>query len=361
MARISLDRLWKRFGKVVAVRDLTLEIADGELLVVLGPSGCGKTTALRAIAGLDRPDAGRIRIGDRDVTEVPPGQRGIAMVFQSYAVFPHMRVYDNVVFGLRMRGVDAAEQRRRAQEVASLLEIGELLDRYPAQLSGGQRQRVAVARAIVVRPEVLLMDEPLSNLDALLRLHMRAELKRLHREVESTIVYVTHDQVEALSLGDRIAVMKEGALVQCDTPTRVYHEPASVFVGSFIGSPPMNFLAGRLASTDGEIGVRVGDHVLAVPSSYRRTLAARGDAEVLLGVRPEAIAVRDGGPLAGSVMVVEPLGSHHLLTVTVAGARVKVMMDGGDAPQPGQTVTLAPDPARVRFMDPRTGLAIAAA
>jgi len=243
MAEIELRSLRKTYGRVVAINDLSVHIPDGEFLVLLGPSGCGKTTTLRALAGLETLDRGRILIGGRDVTLLAPGKRGIAMVFQSYAVFPHMRVFDNIVFGLRMRGVPPGDQRTRAHEVADLLQIRNLLDRYPAQLSGGQRQRVAVARAIVMRPDVLLMDEPLSNLDALLRLHMRAELKRLHRELRATTVYVTHDQVEALSLGDRIAVMKEGEIIQCATPSVIYDTPANRFVGSFIGSPPMNFLS----------------------------------------------------------------------------------------------------------------------
>ncbi|MDR5684260.1 MAG: ABC transporter ATP-binding protein [Armatimonadota bacterium] len=357
MAEIHLERLRKTYGRVTAIRDLSLHIQEGEFVVFLGPSGCGKTTTLRAIAGLERLDRGRVRIGGRDVTDLPPGRRGIGMVFQSYAVFPHMRVYDNIVFGLRMHGVPAAEQRRRAQEVAELLQIGGLLDRYPAQLSGGQRQRVAVARAIVMRPDVLLMDEPLSNLDALLRLHMRAELKRLHREVRSTTVYVTHDQVEALSLGDRIAVMKDGEIVQCDTPSRIYDDPASVFVGSFIGSPPMNFLRGAVDAADGTPVVRVGDASLLVPAPYRTAVAAYRGREVLVGVRPEHIRPGDG-PLAGEVMVTEPLGPHKLVTVRVGDEMLKVSVGAEDPAEPGQRVRLNPEPGRMRFMDPTTEQAL---
>src|SRR5437870_7509564 len=286
MAEIALINLRKTYGRVVAVKDVSLDIQDGEFLVLLGPSGCGKTTTLRAIAGLEILDRGRIMIGGRDVTQLPPGKRGIAMVFQSYAVFPHMSVYDNIVFGLRMRGMPADEQRRRAQEAADLLEIASLLDRYPAQLSGGQRQRVAVARAMVTRPDVLLMDEPLSNLDALLRLHMRAELKRLHRELRATTVYVTHDQVEALSLGDRITVMKDGEVVQCDTPARIYDAPATRFVGGFIGNPPMNFVGGRVRAADGGSAVEIGG--VAVPMTSPSG-AIGGD--VVVGIRPEHIEV----------------------------------------------------------------------
>jgi multiple sugar transport system ATP-binding protein len=354
MAEIVLRNLRKTFGKVVAIRDLSLDVADGEFLVLLGPSGCGKTTTLRAIAGLEVLDRGMIRIGGRDVTRLPPGKRGIAMVFQSYAVFPHMRVYDNIVFGLRMRGVPAAEQRRRALAAAELLQITDVLDRYPAQLSGGQRQRVAVARAIVMEPDVLLMDEPLSNLDALLRLHMRAELKRLHREVGSTTVYVTHDQVEAMSLGDRIAVMRDGEIVQCDTPQRIYDDPANVFVGSFIGSPPMNFLRGAL---DGAGGIRLGDAVLPVPSAYQAALGAQRDPVVLVGIRPEHIAV-GAGPLVAEVVVSEPLGSSKLLTLRMHGQLLKVTVRADHPAVPGDVVHMDFPLAHVRLMDPNTEQAL---
>ncbi|HET6948273.1 MAG TPA: ABC transporter ATP-binding protein [bacterium] len=360
MAEIELRSLRKTYGKVVAINDLSVHIPDGEFLVLLGPSGCGKTTTLRALAGLETLDRGRILIGGRDVTLLAPGKRGIAMVFQSYAVFPHIRVFDNIVFGLRMRGVTLEEQRRRAGEVAELLQIQNLLDRYPAQLSGGQRQRVAVARAIVMRPDVLLMDEPLSNLDALLRLHMRAELKRLHRELRATTVYVTHDQVEALSLGDRIAVMKEGEIIQCATPSVIYDTPANRFVGSFIGSPPMNFLSGTVAGADGSLRVEVAGTVLALPSGARPGGVVR--TEVTIGIRPEHIAVEFSAVPAAvpaQVSVLEPIGSHQLLTAQVGADIVKVTVPPEFAAEPGRAVWLRFDPARVRLMDPATGQAIA--
>ena len=360
MAEIELRSLRKTYGKVVAINDLSVHIPDGEFLVLLGPSGCGKTTTLRALAGLETLDRGRILIGGRDVTLLPPGKRGIAMVFQSYAVFPHMRVFDNIVFGLRMRGVAPEDQRRRAGEVAELLQIQNLLDRYPAQLSGGQRQRVAVARAIVMRPDVLLMDEPLSNLDALLRLHMRAELKRLHREVRATTVYVTHDQVEALSLGDRIAVMKDGEIIQCATPAVIYDTPANRFVGSFIGSPPMNFLTGTVSGADGSLRVEVAGTVLPLPP--RAQPAGGAQAQVTIGIRPEHIAVEFSAVPAAvpaQVSVLEPIGSHQLLTVQVGSDIVKVTVPPEFAAEPGRAVWLRFDPARVRLMDPATGQAIA--
>src|ERR687886_811507 len=253
MAAVTLQQLRKTYGqsKQPAVNNVDMRVADGEFMVLLGPSGCGKTTLLRLIAGLETPDHGSVMIGGRDVTALPPRKRQIAMVFQSYAVFPHLTVFENIAFGLRMQKRPNVEVRQRVERAAGLIQLEPYLTRYPAQLSGGQRQRVAVARAIVMEPSVLLMDEPLSNLDALLRLQFRAELKKLVQEIETTTIYVTHDQVEALSLGDRIAVMREGRIVQCDAPMRVYDVPETTFVGSFIGNPPMNLLRGRVARQNG--------------------------------------------------------------------------------------------------------------
>jgi len=356
MADIQLERVRKMFGKVQAVADVSLAIREGEFMVLLGPSGCGKTTLLRCLAGLERVDEGRILIGGDDVTDRPPGKRGIAMVFQSYAVFPHMTVFDNIAFGLRMQRAAAGEIQRRVDEGAQLLQIQQLLARYPAQLSGGQRQRVAVARAIVMRPRVLLMDEPLSNLDALLRLQMRSELKRLHHDVRSTTVYVTHDQVEALSLGDRISVMKDGRIVQCDTPDRVYDVPATQFVGSFIGSPPMNFLEGVLRASDGAVVVETGGVRLPFPR-----VPARAAAHVLIGIRPEHVTVDrtpEPGGIPATVVVVEPIGPQKLLTLQAGTSTLKVTTPVEFAVQQGQGVWLRFDPSRIRLMDPRTGDAI---
>jgi multiple sugar transport system ATP-binding protein len=358
MAQIRLQQLRKVFGKVVAVRDLDLDIADGEFMVFLGPSGCGKTTTLRCIAGLEQVDGGRIKIGDTDVTLRPPGQRGIAMVFQSYAVFPHMSVFENIAFGLRLRRVGGEEVTRRVHDAAALMQIETLLDRFPSQLSGGQRQRVAVARAIVMRPEVLLMDEPLSNLDALLRLQMRAELRRLHREIKSTTVYVTHDQVEALSLGDRIAVMKDGEIVQCDTPARVYDSPATRFVGSFIGSPPMNFIEGTLQRFDGTLAVVTESVRIPLPATLRpRT----GAGSVAVGIRPEHIAVvheAAADAIPATIAVVEPVGPQQLLTVDVGKNTLKVSVPAEFAVAEGEAVWLRFEPSRIRLMDAGSGNAL---
>jgi multiple sugar transport system ATP-binding protein len=348
MASVAFESVRKVFGKTTALKDIDLLIRDGEFMVLLGPSGCGKTTLLRCLAGLERIDGGTVSIGDREVSDLAPRDRHIAMVFQSYAVFPHMKVYDNIAFGLRMRKKTKAEIEKRVKEGAALLQLEPFLDRYPAQLSGGQRQRVAVARAIVTDAPVLLMDEPLSNLDALLRLHARAELKRLHTDVKRTTVYVTHDQIEALSMGDRIAVMKDGEIVQVDTPVVLYDRPASVFVGSFIGSPPMNFMKATAKN-----GTAVGDgwQVPGPPGMDGKAL--------LLGIRPENIRLGEG-PFRGRVVVSEPLGSHTLLTVKVGQDSLKVVAPADDVFKPDQMLQLAPEAHKIRWMDETTGRAVAA-
>lgn len=358
MAEIRLDGVRKTFGKVIAVKDIDLTIEDGGFLVLLGPSGCGKTTTLRCIAGLERVDQGQVYIGDRDVSGLPPAKRGIAMVFQSYAVFPNMTVFKNIAFGLKMQHVPKTQIKESVHEVAELLQIEELLDRYPAQLSGGQRQRVAVARAIVLKPEVLLMDEPLSNLDALLRLQMRAELKRLHKEVKATTVYVTHDQVEALSLGERIAVMKDGEIVQHDIPLRVYNEPANVFVGGFIGTPPMNFLRAQVQINQDNTLLNVGDFQIKSPKPLEPTLQERANREVIVGVRAENIEVEleptpDG--VRSQVLVVEPLGAQQLLTVQVGKDILKVATRADVAIKPDQGIWLKFSQDKIRVFDEDTG------
>lgn len=359
MAEIRIENVRKEFGKVVAVKDVSLVIPDREFIVLLGPSGCGKTTLLRCIAGLEQVDGGRIYFGGRDVTDLPVRQRRISMVFQSYAVFPHMTVFENIAFGLRMQHKSDAEVKRRTQAAAELLHIEELLERYPAQLSGGQRQRVAVARAIAYDADVLLMDEPLSNLDALLRLEMRAELKRLLEELKTTVVYVTHDQVEALSLGDRIAVMRSGEILQVDAPITVYDRPAAHFVGSFIGNPPMNFLPAQ--AVDGGAAVAVEGTWLALPDESARGLQRAGAAEVWLGIRAENIEP-SGEPasaaLPGRILVAEPLGSHILLTVRVGSALVKVNARADASFRADQEVWLKLNADKVRLFDKTTGRAL---
>ena len=327
MAEIKVQNLKKTFGDFTAVNDVSLTIADKEFVVLLGPSGCGKTTLLRAIAGLGMPDSGVITIGGRDVTYLPPRERNISMVFQSYAIFPHMKVFDNIAFGLKMHGVDRKEIERRVREAAELLHIEEQLDRYPNKMSGGQRQRVAVARGIAMKSEVLLMDEPLSNLDALLRLEMRAELKRLLAGIDATTIYVTHDQIEALSMGDRIAVMQHGVIQQCDHPTVIYDLPGNHFVGSFIGNPPMNFFNAQIEKHDGHLYAKVGDYRIAPHSVMAPLLQKYEGQQMMMGIRAENMETLNqpaDGTLKVQVLVVEPLGSQNLLTIKIGNDTVKV-------------------------------------
>lgn len=358
MAGIHFQSIRKIFGKTVAANDVSLEIKDGEFMVLLGPSGCGKTTLLRCLAGLEHVDAGHVFIGDRDVTDLAPRDRKIAMVFQSYAVFPHLTVFENIAFGLRMQNHSKAEIKRRVEEGAALLQLTDYLARYPAQLSGGQRQRVAVARAIVMQAAVLLMDEPLSNLDALLRLQMRVELKRLHAEINATTIYVTHDQVEALSLGDRIAVMQNGRIVQCDAPMNIYDYPANKFVGGFIGTPPMNFLKG-VVRPDGT--VMVGESQIAPAEALKSAFAAKTGQPILLGMRPENLALvptQQPNTLRGRIIVVEPLGSHKLLTMQVGSEVAKVSVPPDQTVASGDEGWLHFDAAKIRWMDAASGEAI---
>ncbi|QGF24555.1 ABC transporter ATP-binding protein [Raineyella fluvialis] len=351
MADIAIRNLMKTYPGTSepATKQVSLEVDDGEFMVLLGPSGCGKTTLLRMVAGLDFPDSGSISIGGRDVTYLPPNQRNLSMVFQSYAVFPHRKVRDNIGFGLTMRKMSKAEIAKKVDWAADLLQLSPYLDRFPANLSGGQRQRVAVARAIVVDADVLLMDEPLSNLDALLRLSFRAELKKIVETIGTTTVYVTHDQVEALSLGDRVAVMRVGQIAQLGRPLDVYDSPADTFVGGFIGSPPMNFLDGTVA--DGRIGFT---ERASVPAPAQLPAGP-----VRVGIRAEAIVLGEGtDSLPAVVDVVEPIGSHTLLTVTIGDQVLKVQVPPTTEVHRGDTVTVQFPPGALRLYDPETGLGL---
>lgn len=358
MAEIRVENAVKTFGKVVAVDHVSLTVHDQEFVVLLGPSGCGKTTLLRAIAGLGLVDSGRILIGDRDVTYLPPKDRDISMVFQSYAIFPHMRVYDNIAFGLKMKRAPKNEIASRVQSAAELLHIENFLERYPSQLSGGQRQRVAVARAIAVHAKVLLMDEPLSNLDALLRLEMRAELKRLLAELHATTIYVTHDQIEALSMGDRIAVMRDGKLLQFDSPTTVYDVPADRFVAGFIGTPPMNFLEGQVRRVNGAVQVYIGNYALK-PIPEMTDLLARYDGQpIIAGIRAEnmeALATPADDALKVTVLVVEPLGSQNLLTIRIGDDIIKVSTHPDFRAAPDQDIWVRFPSDKIRWIDRDSG------
>ncbi len=361
MAEIRVENAVKTFGKVVAVDHVNLTVHDQEFVVLLGPSGCGKTTLLRAIAGLGVVDSGRIMIGDRDVTYLPPKDRNISMVFQSYAIFPHMRVYDNIAFGLKMKRLPKDEIRQRVQSAAELLHIENFLERYPSQMSGGQRQRVAVARALAVHAEVLLMDEPLSNLDALLRLEMRAELKRLLAELKATTVYVTHDQIEALSMGDRIAVMREGKILQFDSPTTVYDMPADRFVAGFIGTPPMNFLEGQVRRQDGAVSVYIGDYALRPIPELAETLARYDGKPIVAGIRAEnmeALGQPAEDALKVTVLVVEPLGSQNLLTIRIGEDIIKVSTHPDFRAAPDQDIWIRFPSDKIRWIDRDNGRAL---
>jgi multiple sugar transport system ATP-binding protein len=347
MADIVIDRVVKNFGEFRALQEVSLNVGDGEFVALLGPSGCGKTTLLRIIAGLETQSAGRVVIGGRDVSGLAPRERRLAMVFQNYAVFPHMTVFENVAFGLRMQKIPQAEVKRQVERAAGLLHIETHLDRYPAKLSGGQRQRVAVARALAVQPAVLLMDEPLSNLDALLRLEMRTELKAVLREAGTTTIYVTHDQTEAMGLADRIAVMYGGRIDQIGTPLEVYATPGTRFVGGFIGNPPMNFI--KVKASQGQ--VKLGSASLSAPTR---------DSDLDLGLRGEdAILSADGSGIPFDIRVVEPMGSHLLLTGSIDGQPARVVTPPTAKVQAGERVGLTVDPSRLTWIDAATGRAIA--
>jgi multiple sugar transport system ATP-binding protein len=347
MARVVFDHVSKIYGGgTAAVDDLQLEIAQGEFLVLVGPSGCGKSTALRMVAGLEQISKGRILIGDRVVNNVAPMSRDVAMVFQSYALYPHMTVFDNLAFALRNKHTPKEEIDRRVRDAARILDLGDLIKRKPKQLSGGQRQRVALGRAIVREPQVFLMDEPLSNLDAALRVATRAEILKLHQRVGTTTIYVTHDQVEAMTMGDRIAVMRAGVLQQAGSPEELYTAPRNVFVAGFIGSPAMNLVPVEPVSTNGEPTLRSGDFVVRVPERLASAVAQTAGGELIVGLRPEHLAVMNGAPADGAatlpavVDVVEYLGDEQLVHLSAGEVELVAKLDVDPRLHSGQDVTL---------------------
>jgi ABC-type sugar transport system ATPase subunit len=354
LASVTLKELCKLFDEVRAVDGLDLGVADGEFLTLLGPSGCGKSTALACIAGLERPSEGAIVFDQKDVTELEPHERNVAMVFQDYALYPHMSARDNMSFGLRQQRVDAAAIARQVGAAAEMLDLGPLLERRPAELSGGQRQRVAVGRAVVRNPAVLLMDEPLSNLDAGLRVRTRTEIKRLQRELGITAIFVTHDQEEAMVLSDRIAVMRDGRLQQIGPPRGVYREPRNLFVAAFIGSPAMNFLDVGLARANGALQCSFAGQSLQLPASALQ--GERADGAALLGIRPTDLVVGAERELAlhGEVFLVEPIGPVTYVDVDISGRAVKATCDPDQAPAVGERVSLGFQAGRVRLFDPQT-------
>ena len=363
MAQVMLKALNKKYDEVHAVKDVNLHIRDKEFIVLVGPSGCGKSTTLRMVAGLEEITAGEIHIGDRLVNDLPPKDRDIAMVFQNYALYPHMTVYDNMAFGLKMRKFPKAEIEKRVKDAAEILGIQELLKRKPRQLSGGQRQRVAVGRAIVRHPQVFLFDEPLSNLDAKLRVQMRVELKKLHDRLETTAIYVTHDQVEAMTLGDRVVVMKDGWIQQVGEPLELYGQPTNKFVAGFIGSPAMNFLDVGINETNGAVVAETQGLRLGVPPARATSLRAYKGQQVAFGIRPEDVHVATSADAAhhtfdAVVEVVEPLGSEILLDVRVGHGTIVARVDPTVRVKVHETVRLAANADRLHFFDTKTEQAI---
>jgi multiple sugar transport system ATP-binding protein len=381
MASVTLKELTKEFKEVIAVNKVNLEIQDKEFLVLVGPSGCGKTTALRMIAGLEEATGGEILIGERVVNDVSPKDRDIAMVFQNYALYPHMSVYDNMSFGLRLkrtptgsvwpfnskRTFNKDEIDRRVKDAARLLDLDKLLHRKPKQLSGGQRQRVALGRAIVREPKVFLMDEPLSNLDAKLRVQTRAELRKLHRRLEITTVYVTHDQVEAMTMGDRIAVMNAGVVQQCGPPLALYNHPANLFVAGFIGSPAMNFLPAKVVPQTDTLWVDTGAFKVQLPPALAEKAKPYEGKEVIFGIRPEDLYDRNleglvkptpGNTIKVGVDVVEPLGNDVEIYLTSGDHQIIAMIDSKTQAKSGETIEVALDMEKSHLFDKETELAI---
>ncbi len=370
MAGVTLEKVTKRFGDVVAVKEATLEVPDQDFLVLVGPSGCGKTTTLRMVAGLEDITEGTVKIGDRVVNDLPPKDRDIAMVFQNYALYPHMNVFNNMGFGLKLRKISRDEVTKRVEEAARLLGIENLLNRKPAQLSGGQRQRVALGRAIVRQPQVFLMDEPLSNLDAKLRVQMRAELSKLHDRLKTTIIYVTHDQTEAMTMGDKIVVLNDGEIQQVASPLTLYNEPENLFVAGFIGSPAMNFLNATLRREGEEFKVDTGEFNLKLAPSLldrRPEIKEYADQEVIMGIRPEDLGdaqverefqVGEENSFTAEVEVVEPLGSEISLYFRVGEKNAIARVDADSRARVGDRIKLACNTDKIHLFDKETEKAI---
>lgn len=358
MADLVFKNIVKKYDKSIVVNNFNLEIKDKEFIVLVGPSGCGKTTTLRMIAGLEEITSGELYIGGRLVNDVPPKERNIAMVFQNYALYPHMNVYENMAFGLRLRKIPKEEIDRRVKEAAHILGIQHLLDRKPKALSGGQRQRVALGRAIVREPSVFLMDEPLSNLDAKLRVHMRAEISKIHHRLQTTVVYVTHDQTEAMTMGDRIVVMKDGYIQQVDTPMNLYHYPKNMFVAGFIGSPSMNFLKVTVAEKDGRIVLLNPEFCLPAAGEHWKALRSYLGKEVFLGIRPESIhdevhflEAHPDWTLDVNVDVVEPMGSEYYFYFSINEANIVTRVDAKSKVKVLQRHKVAFDMNMARYFD----------
>ncbi len=358
MASVVLQHVSKKYGAVEAVHDVNLDIRDQEFLVFLGPSGCGKTTTLRMVAGLEELSGGDIFIGDENVSQKPPKDRDIAMVFQNYALYPHMTVYENMAFGLKLRKTPKNEIDRRVKEAAEILGLGQLLARRPKELSGGQRQRVALGRAIVREPKAFLMDEPLSNLDAKLRTQTRVELKNLHHRLGATIIYVTHDQTEAMTMGTRIVVMRDGVVQQVDTPDGIYNHPANQFVATFVGTPAMNLIKGNVSVQAETASFTVGSQTIVLPDRIRQALPQLNEDALTLGLRPEDFDL--GGSqgtdttLKAVVQVIEPMGHENIVYLDIEGQPVIARTDNAWSGHSGETVTMKLNPQRLHAFDAAT-------
>jgi multiple sugar transport system ATP-binding protein len=364
MATVTFDHIVKDYGPVKVVKDFNLDIQDGEFMVLVGPSGCGKTTALRMVAGLEEITDGTLKIGERVVNDVPPKDRDIAMVFQSYALYPHMTVYDNLAFGLKLRKVSKADIDRRVTEAAGILDLGKLLQRKPKELSGGQRQRVALGRAIVREPAVFLMDEPLSNLDAKLRVQTRAEIARLHQRLKTTTMYVTHDQVEAMTMGSRIAVMNEGILQQVGSPQQLYDHPVNRFVAGFIGSPAMNFVEVSVGGSGDGATLEAEGMTIPLPARFRESVGSA--AKVVAGFRPEHLeigngAAGDAAQLRATADVVEYLGNEELLHVTSGGRDIVAIVGSEHRVKPGDVLDFRVPLPKLHLFNAETGVSLTSA
>jgi multiple sugar transport system ATP-binding protein len=361
MATLSMRNVTKRFGRnVIAVNEFNLEVNDKEFLVLLGPSGCGKTTAMRMVAGLEDVTSGRIWIGDRDITELPPRSRNVSMIFQNYAVWPHMTVFENIAFALKLKKLPKAEIESIVNDVAEMTNIDMLLKRYPSQLSGGQQQRVAVARAIAVNPDIFLMDEPLSNLDAKLRVSMRTELKAIHDKTKATTVFVTHDQSEAMSMADRIVIMKDGEVIQVGTPDDVYHHSSTLFVADFIGTPPTNFLDVDLQSKNGQTILVNPNFTMSISEDQAAFLKNHGKKSLILGIRPENILIvpQEDSQFSAACLVTEPQGSHQVVAIELDKKIIKIVTDPQLKVFPGDSIHLKFKGETIRYFDKETGLRI---
>jgi len=359
MKKVVCEHIVKKFGSVIAVNVFNLEIEDKEFIVIVGPSGCGKSTSLRMLAGLEDQTAGEFYISGQRVTDKPPRDRNIAMVFQNYALYPHMNVYENMAFSLKIQGVDKQEIDRRVKESAEILDISQYLDRKPKELSGGQRQRVALGRAIVREPAVFLMDEPLSNLDAKLRVQMRTEISKLHRRLGATTIYVTHDQIEAMTMADRIVVMKDGIIQQIADPQTVYDKPVNRFVASFMGMPPMNFLECCLTEQDGRLVLVSKDLVIDLPENWNSILVGMLGQQIVLGIRPENIVPGSSfDKIQATVEVVEPLGSETLLHLRVGGQALVVKAVPDYKPRVGESIGISFEMNKAHVFNTETGITI---